>query len=1133
MICRELRILFAFACILVSCTQELPLDLEEGRQIQLRVNDTEWTADEAARTAYTEGSGVAISGTEMISLLYEKDRLYKPDIKAVPTAQRGIYSFTMPSGAEDASRWYGIMPYSKWLTGVTSTGNSVTLRLGPVQFPEENSFDPHCDYLISKPFAVNGSTAEIRAFKRLFAPLCLSINGLPEGSKIYTLTMSLSQAPTKYVSLTGLYYLSPSEKYDDTVITNVDQKSMGNAVSAEYGEGLPEKDGSWPVWLMVNPITLKAGWSLTVSLSTQDRTYTRTVVLPSSQTLETDRLNKISFNIKGSGYNSRLSLTQDFANQTLGGTKVLNASNGSELEWVTTTTREYRSSDDGGSGIKGALMLNGTSFTFPEIEGFDIVGARVFTHPSSRSRADLDVALTVDGTDVYPFNLANDTASESLAWKGGVVNIGLPAGKTSLSGLVVTTPANQHLISAITLFLAYEKYDPTPEDLKVDRTLFELLDLDYPSLGTVRYLYESGRYKMAADELLAYFKNRPDIVNPAVTLPVTTLSASEQKIARDALPENDYRFAIHAGMYYESYSGGEYTYYSFSDGQGGINWEYEMPLAGTQVYQKHWHAWFQQLGQMFSYTGDEKWFEAWKAQYTDWMAHYPVPSSPNQYTRKFGYNSWHALSMATRLENQAKLFEYFKSASGFDFTWLTTFLKAYRECMEYSRANLYYSETSNIRFAQYKSHCLAGILFPEFKEAASWLATASAQVSNYFDTAFNDDGCLIELDANYHSGEVMNFVTVYEAALKNDRLQHFNQDFLEKLRKSCTFLADYCYPDGSWETFNDSRLQTASVTRRWMGTLSALYPDDGKYLYLASGGTSGTKPKEYLCEYRTSGYYMFRSDWIQSGMMLIYKNNYNPDNMWHAHRDNGTVGFYKNGRRFLPSSGSYTYGDGEGGSLDKARAEHQAARNHNTLTCELSDIPTTNSLGRFLKSFSSSGNYCVVAENPSYEGLTHRRTVWMVKRNFFVIADAAYGSYSGKTLNLSWHLCRDSGSSGVDVVQYDDDSANLSYGAHTEFSDGNNLLLRTFSETGSGFSAQTGLSWCSEKFGERYQRKFYRVNVKKDSQSSVVRFITVLFPCKTPSSASVSASYKGAFSESGESLSVTVNGVTYNLSYSL
>ena len=261
--------------------------------------------------------------------------------------------------------------------------------------------------------------------------------------------------------------------------------------------------------------------------------------------------------------------------------------------------------------------------------------------------------------------------------------------------------------------------------------------------------------------------------------------------------------------------------------------------------------------------------------------------------------------------------------------------------------------------------------------------------------------------------------------------------------------------------------------------------------------------------------------------------NYNPDNMWHAHRDNGTVGFYKNNRRFLPASGAYTYGDGEGGSLDKARAEHQAARNHNTLTCELSDIPTTNSLGRFLKSFSSSGNYCVVAENPSYEGLTHRRTVWMVKRNFFVIADAAYGSYSGKTLNLSWHLCRDSGSSGVDVVQYDDDSANLSYGAHTEFSDGNNLLLRTFSETGSGFSAQTGLSWCSEKFGERYERKFYRVNVKKDSQSSVVRFITVLFPCKTPSSASVSASYKGAFSESGESLSVTVNGVTYNLSYSL
>lgn len=1121
----------------VACRQEsLPErdSMQDGeRCVLLKVNDAQWT-EESAKTVYTPGSGVALSGTEMLSLIYEKDKLYDSDIKASPTAQAGIYSFSMPSAAQGASRWYGIMPYSSWLNRLNASGTAVKLRLGPVQFPQPDSFDPQFDYLVAKPFSVNGSTAEIVAFKRLFAPLCLSVSGLPDGAKIYTLTLSLSQEPGEKTSLTGLYYLTLSESCNITHITHVDASSKGNAVSAEYGDGLQAKNGSYPVWFMVNPITLNAGSLLTVSLSTQDRTYTRTVSLPSSQTLDKNRLNRISFDMSGSGSESRSSITQDFANKELGGTKTLPASNGVSLEWVTTATREFRASDDGGSAVKGALMLNGNSFTFPQIAGKRIVGARIFTHPSSTDGVERSATLTVDGTDVYKFNLACNNTSESLSWSGGVIDISIPQGKKSLSGLTVSASESRLLISAITLFTEDDSYDPSAEDFAVDRSLFELLNLDYPGFTEIRQLYYSGRYKMAADALLAYYKARPGIVNPSVTLPVTSVASSIRKIADDALPENKYRFAVHAGMYYESYSGGQYTYWSFDDGSGHINWEYEMPESGTQCFQKHWHYWFLPMAQMFRYTGNEKYFNEWKAQYSDWMEHYPCPTRDNQYTRNYGYNSWYALSMATRIDYQTQLFEYFISADGFDFQWLTTFLKAFCEMVEYSRTHLYYNEESNIRFAQYKSHCLAGMLFPEFKLAPVWLSVAAGQVSNYFDTSFSGDGVLIELDANYHSGEVMNYVAVYEAAQKNGRLDCFPSDFLDKLNAACHFIADYCYPDGRWEIFNDTRQQTANVTRRWLRTFAALYPDDSKFLYLSSGGSSGVKPQDRLREYRTSGYYMFRSDWASSGMMLIYKNNYNPKNMWHAHRDNGTVGFYNNGRIFLPAPGAYTYGDGEGGSLDQARAEHQAARNHNTLTCELADIGTANSLGRYLTSFDTASRTCVVAENDSYDGLTHRRTVWMVGKKFFVIADAAYGNAADKNVNLSWHLCRDNSSSaGADVAVLDPDLSNYAYGAHTTFSDGNNLLMKTFAETTSGFSAHSGLSWCSEVFGERYQRKFYRVNVQKESSASVPRFITVLYPCANPSSVSVSAAFAGEFSTSGETVRVTINGTTYVLSYSL
>ncbi len=682
-------------------------------------------------------------------------------------------------------------------------------------------------------------------------------------------------------------------------------------------------------------------------------------------------------------------------------------------------------------------------------------------------------------------------------------------------------------------------YTPTAEDLAVDRTLFDMLNWNYEPLKEVKALYDAKKYKLASEALLYYFKNRKEVVNPEVTLPVVSITNAGLQMASDALKENGYRFCVHAGYFYESVTGGIYKYYSFTGTDGGINWEFEAPGSGTEFNQKHWHYWFYWFAQAYCYTKDEKYFQAWKDQYSDWMEKYPCPSTGKRtYSSKvgsYGYKSWSELAMATRIDRQSALFEYFKSSPGFDFNWLTVFLTAYAETVDYSMSHLYYAEDSNIRFAQYKSHCLAGCFFPELSRATAWITAGADAVGGYFNTSFRDDGCLVELDMGYHSGEVENYRLVYNAAQANGKLGRFPANYLSNLRKACTILADYIYPNFQWECFNDTKQQTKSVTQRWMRYFSSMFPEDQKFLWLSTDGAQGTKPTQTLCEYRTSGYYMFRSDWAPDGMMLIYKNNYNPKNMWHAHRDNGNISLYCKGRLFMPGSGSYTYGDGAGGSLDAARAEHQALRNHNTLSKNLTDIGTSSSVGRYLTSYSQDGIDCVVAENPSYSDLTHRRSVWMVDKSFFVITDAAYGSSSGSTVNLSFHLCRDtSGSLGENVVVADDGSASHTYGVHTVFTDGNNMIFKTFSETTAGFSGETGSSWYSETIGQRQSRKFYRVNVTKASASVTPRFITVICPCSNASSISIDASFTdGGFKSSGESLKVTVNGKTYNLSYSL
>lgn len=673
-------------------------------------------------------------------------------------------------------------------------------------------------------------------------------------------------------------------------------------------------------------------------------------------------------------------------------------------------------------------------------------------------------------------------------------------------------------------------YVPTAEDLAVDQTLFNLMDLSVPGLEDVRRLHEEKRFCEAADAVVAYFKTRTAVRNPLVTIPVVQLSAANKANADAALPEGGYRFVVHSGMFQENLPDGQNAYPSFSDGHGGVDWEYMFPNAGAEFYQKHWHNWFAILGMAYSNTGDEKYFEAWKAQYSDWLEKYPCPSTGRTYTDQspsdYGYKSWHALSMATRITSQVNIFDYFISSEGFDFEWLTTFLKAFDEAVQYSQFHLYYEPTSNIRFAQYKAHALAGMHFPELRNAATWFNVASRYISNDFNVSFNEDGVQNELDMGYHVTVVNNYREVHLVAEANGRLSKFPADYLERIHKSCRFVMDYMYPNYLWECFNETRQTSASVTRRYASEYSQMFPEDQVFRYFASSRAEGTSPDQSLVCYPVSGYYMFRSGWEQNSLMLIYKNNYNPQAKTHSHLDNGNVGLYANGRIFLPSSGSYTYG---GGDMEQFRQDFKATANHNTVTRGLETIGDSFSKGRLLKSESSAALDMVVAQNQSYSDLTHRRTVWMVDRKFFVVADAAFGANSGSTVNLSWHLCRDE-EKGVDVVAYD--AVEGGFGAHTLFSDGNNMSFRTFAESACG--SATGISEYSEVLGVKKDRKFYRVSSKKEA-GKAVRFITVILPSGTASSeTAVTAVYTdGGFKESGESLEVTVGGAKYVLSYTV
>lgn len=207
------------------------------------------------------------------------------------------------------------------------------------------------------------------------------------------------------------------------------------------------------------------------------------------------------------------------------------------------------------------------------------------------------------------------------------------------------------------------------------------------------------------------------------------------------------------------------------------------------------------------------------------------------------------------------------------------------------------------------------------------------------------------------------------------------------------------------------------------------------------------------------------------------------------------------------------------------------------MTREEKDIAKGYMSGKFLKQETKKGTNILVTENKSYSDLTHRRAVFFVDNTFFVLVDEGYGEGSTPSVNLSFNLCPD-----TKDVAIDDESANYQYGAHTLFTDNNNMLFRTFVETKKGYSATNSTAYTSNKIEEKTQRRFYRVNITKP-ENGAARFITVIYPFKTEADfekINIDAKFidntetsAGTFHENGAAVEVTINGQKYELSYTL
>lgn len=634
--------------------------------------------------------------------------------------------------------------------------------------------------------------------------------------------------------------------------------------------------------------------------------------------------------------------------------------------------------------------------------------------------------------------------------------------------------------------------------------VFELLDLNYPGLEKVKTAYEAGKRGEALDALLQYYRNRKGMNHPDIDLNNVKINKEEQAWADDGLK---HIFFVHKG-YQPSYFYGD-----------DIDWRY-WPVKDNELrWQLHRTKWWQPMGKAYYISKDEKYAKEWVAQYLDWIEKNPLVEKPGKGASQKEVEdwenvrfAWRPLEISHRLQDQTIQFLLFVQSPHFTPAFLESFLLNYDKQAEYIVSH--YSDRGNHLLFEAQRMIYAGTFFPELKEANAWRKSGIDVLNKEIQLQVYDDGMQYELDPHYHLAAINIFCKAIRVADANGFRNEFPTSYLNTVEAMIMWVVNCYFPDYTNPMFSDAKLDNKKTMIRDYKSWAKVFPHNQAILYMATEGKKGAAPDHLSKAYKTSGFYVFRNSWETDAIQMVLKAG--PPAFWHCQPDNGTFELYAKGRNFFPDAGSYVYG-GDDKVLEE-REWFRQTRVHNTLTLNNATLDSTDS--KCLYWSTGEKMDILVYENPSYKLLNHRRSVFFVDKQYFVIVDEAYGDALGE-VGIHYHMCE-----GKIKL----DPAGLS--AVSDFRDGNNILVRCFGSQKTQMKEEE--SWVSYAYRQKAKRTAYAFSQEKKDRTPS-RFITVICPVGDEASApDIKAAFVNKnFSEKGVEVSLNVGKKKYSLKYQL
>lgn len=623
----------------------------------------------------------------------------------------------------------------------------------------------------------------------------------------------------------------------------------------------------------------------------------------------------------------------------------------------------------------------------------------------------------------------------------------------------------------------------TPAEVEA---LLSRLNLGHPGLEKVPSVANDPA--KAAEALLAYYRARTSVKHP-IDRSLRSQARGQYASERDLRVADDALGHVFVGQ--SAYP----SYYCGDD----IDWGSRPVPDREWVWQLNRMSFWEAMGKAYWHTGDEKYAREWCLQLVDW-----TQKNPRDEAHAY---AWRSIEAGIRAHLWMNHFYRFLDAPSFTPAVLVSFLNSCYDHASYLMTQ--YRKGSNWGLMEAEGMAFIAITFPEFTASEKWRQEAISRLNREIENQVYADGHQRELAMGYHTGSIQWFRRTLELARLNGLNDAFPASYIERIERMCEVPFKLGFPDGTTTQFGDSWTGSPGHTWPSLREWSKLFDRDD-FLYVATEGREGRKPSQTAFALEHSGFYSMRSDWSKDAVMFVLKCG--PDGGGHCQPDNGTFELYAGGRHLMPDAGSFIYG-----SDPENRNWFRQTKVHQTLTL---NGENSRYAPKLLLWKPGKKHDVLVVENESYPDLKHRRAVFFVDKEYFVIVDEAMGDALG---DVDVHFQLAPGDAVFD---------SLRFSVRTDFRAGWNVQVRSMPQKGMKLEEEEG--WVSFIYTQKERRPAFAYRINKSAPEGI-RFITVVapYPGTIPPDISVSVPANEPVGASTLNLRIQADGVTTKVGYKL